>query len=336
MSDRPIPIIVLTGFLGSGKTTLLRHLLGQPGMSETAVLMNELGEIGLDHLLLREVAEDIVLLQSGCLCCKLRGDMVTALRNLFLERVRGGIPEFRRVVIETTGLADPAPILHTLMTDPLIGARYRLDGIVATIDAVNAATQFDHHREAVKQAAIADRLVLTKTDLADPQALSLLRDRLRALNPAAPVIEAVQGAIPPEAVLGCGLFDGTAKTPDVAGWLKLESHHAHDHHPDGVESFALLIDRPVPWDSLVMALELLIATRGEHLLRLKGIIAAEGFDTPFVVHGVQHLFHPPAALPAWPDADRRSRLVFVTRDLGRKPVQAVLSAALPGHSIECF
>jgi len=231
-----IPVTVLTGFLGSGKTTLLNALLKHPDMGETAVLINEFGEVGLDHLLVEAIDDDIVLLNSGCLCCTVRGDLVTAMRDLFFKRVRGDVPEFSRVLIETTGLADPAPILHTLMTDALISSRYRLDGIVTTVDAVNAPDQLTSQPEAAKQAAVADRLVLTKTDLVDAAALAALKDRLHALNPAAPLLIADHGRVEPAAVLEAGLFNPAQKHPDVARWLSEEAYadgHGHDDHDHG-------------------------------------------------------------------------------------------------------
>ncbi|EKV28446.1 Putative metal chaperone [Caenispirillum salinarum AK4] len=342
-----IPVTILTGFLGSGKTTLLNHLVQQPDLSETAVLINEFGEIGLDHMLVREVKDDIVLLNSGCLCCTVRGDLVTALRDLFLKRVRGEV-EFNRLVIETTGLADPAPILHTMMTDPLIGARYRLDGIVTTLDALHGADQLDRHRESVKQVAVADRIVMTKTDLADAEALQALHGRLAELNPSAPRLVAENGVLAPADILNAGLFKPGSKIPDVEGWLKAEAYTEHDHehghghddhhhhhhhdvnrHGDGIDAFCLTLDEPVEWLHLAEALEMIIASKGENLLRLKGILAVKGQEEPVAVHGVQHVFHPPATLPAWPEGhDRKSRLVFITREMRREAVEKVVRAAL--------
>ncbi len=348
-----IPITILTGFLGSGKTTVLNNLLERPELGDCAVLINEYGEASIDHLLVRQIAEDVVVLDSGCLCCTVRGDLVTALRDLFLKRVKGEVSEFRRVLVETTGLADPAPILHTLMADPLLGARYRLDGVVCTVDAVNGAKTLDQNRESVKQAAVADRLLLTKLDLADPVAVEVLRARLAGLNPGARLLAVANGAADPADILDCGLFDGTTRIPDVARWLNDEAvaaqqhgdhcgadcghdHHHHGHHHEqqrhdrAVQSFVVTFDQPVDWEPLVMALELLVSTRGENLLRVKGIINVRDADKPLVIHGVQHLFHPPVELPAWPDDDRRTRIVFITRDLSRAPVETLLKTAVAG------
>jgi len=345
--DAPIPVTVITGFLGSGKTTLLNRLLAHPDLADTAVLVNEFGEIGLDHLLVREIDENVVLLNAGCLCCTVRGDLVETLRDLFLKRVRGEVPAFNRVAVETTGLADPAPIIHTLMSDPILGARYRFDGIVTTVDAVNGANQMDAQPEPVKQAAVADRLVLTKADIADDALLDGMRDRLAQLNPAAPIFVADHGDVPPDALLDAGLFNTRDKIPDVERWLAAEAYapadsedhdhdhdHGHHHHPnanrhdDRIRAFCLTIDKPIAWDGFVTWVEMLLATKGEDVLRVKGVLDVEGVDHPVVVHGVQHVFHPPAALPAWPEGKRGSRLVMITRDLGREAVEKTLNAFL--------
>ena len=359
----PLPISVLTGFLGSGKTTLLTKLLVHPAMAKTAVIINEFGEIGLDDLLVQgellnhvdpEAQTQFVKMNSGCLCCTVRGDLEVALRDLYLKRVRGQVPEFVRVVIETTGLADPAPILHTLIDDPVLAAYYRLDGVVATVDAVNADAQLDAQFESVKQVAVADRLVLTKTDIADPAKVAALRLRLAAINPAAPVIVAVQGQVDPAFLFDAGLYNPATKTADVRRWLAEEAyaakkehdhHHGHDHahdhghdhghghahhdvnrHDDRIRAHCLTIDEPMDWDVVASWLGSLAQSRGADLLRMKGLVNVVGEEQPVVVHGVQHLFHPPARLPAWPDADRRSKFVFITRDVPRADLEKTLAA----------
>ena len=334
-----IPVTLLTGFLGSGKTTVLNHVLKQPGMAATAVIVNEFGEIGLDHLLVERSSEDVVLLNSGCLCCTVRSDIVDTLTSLFVERVKGRIPFFTRVAIETTGLADPAPILHTLMSEPIVAARYMLDGVVTTVDAINGAATLDRQPEAVKQAAVADRLLLTKTDLAAPEARQALEARLALLNPSAPIIPVAQGAIDPALLFNLGFFDPATKSVDVRRWLRDEafaSGHQHDdehdhldvnRHDDRIRAFCIIRDRPISWAVLSGWLDGLATMRGDDLLRFKAIVAlSDRPDEPVVLHGVQHLFHPPVLLPQWPSEDRRTRMVFITRDLSREAIEATLTA----------
>jgi G3E family GTPase len=339
-----IPVTVLTGFLGSGKTTLLNHVLKQPEMAATAVIVNEFGEIGLDHLLVESATEDVVLLQSGCLCCTVRGDIVNTLTDLFVGRVKGRVPYFTRAVIETTGLADPAPVLHALFSDPIVAERYMIDGVVTTVDAVNGARTLDRQPEAVKQAAVADRLIVTKADLAEPAALDALEARLRALNPGAPLLRAAHGAIDAGDLFGLGLFDPRTKSVEVQRWLQDEAvaaHHdgdddAHHHdthghdvnrHDERIRAFCITRDRPISWSALSGWLDALATMRGDDLLRLKAIVAlADRPEQPVVLHGVQHLFHPPVLLPAWPSADRRTRIVFITRDLPQAAIEESLSA----------
>ncbi|WP_439576772.1 CobW family GTP-binding protein [Elioraea sp.] len=342
---RGIPVTVLTGFLGAGKTTLLSRLLRHPDLARTAVLINEFGEIGLDHLLVERVEGDVVLLASGCLCCTVRGELVESLNRLAVQRT-GGALEFDRVVIETTGLADPAPILHTLMGDPGVLRHYRLDGIVTVVDAVNGAATLDAQPESVKQVAVADRLVLSKAELAAPETVQALRARIARLNPAAPLMVAAMGEVDPALLLHAGLFDPARKIPDVAAWLNAEAYEAHDrhdHHHHGhahgqdphdvnrhdtrIRAFCLTFDAPLHWQAVATWLEMLIVTRGESLLRVKGVLDVAGQDGPIAIHGVQHLFHPPAPLPAWPEGEaRRSRIVFIVRDLDRAVIEEGLRA----------
>ena len=337
-----IPVTLLTGFLGSGKTTVLNHVLKQPEMAATAVIVNEFGEIGIDHLLVEKASDDVVLLNSGCLCCTVRGDIVDTLLNLFVGRAGGKIPHFTRVVIETTGLADPAPILHTLISDPLIAARYTLDGVVTTVDAVNGAGTLDRQPEAVKQAAVADRLLLTKTDLADPGATAALKVRLAALNPTAPLLSPAQGAVDPALLFNLGFYDPQSKSVDVQRWLRDEAfdaghqhhdeHDGHDRpdvnrHDDHIRAFCITRERPISWAALSTWLDALATMRGDDLLRLKAIVAlSDRPGEPVVVHGVQHLFHPPVLLPQWPSDDHRTRMVFITRDLPKEAIEQTLAA----------
>ena len=317
------PVSVITGFLGSGKTTLLNALLKHPRMAETAVLVNEFGEIGIDHLLFEALDDDVLLLAAGCVCCTIREDMRASLRSLFERRAGGQVPEFRRVVIETTGLADPAPILHTLLAADPEPAPWAVDGIVTTVDAVNGHRQLSAYPESVKQAAVADRLLVTKTDLAQRQALDALHQRLRTVNPGAPILEVCHGGVEPDELFDAGpCSPGGGRHPDVGRWLgeAAAAHHPHHHHhaggqDDGVRALSLSAEAPIAIHRFVRWVEKLLEENGDRILRLKGILHVAGDPRPVVVHGVQHIFHPLGRLPAWPDADRRSRLVLIVRDL---------------------
>ena len=317
-----VPLTVLTGFLGAGKTTLLNRLLPRPELAGTAVLVNEFGEIGIDHLLVDKVDDTTMLLPSGCLCCAIGGDMARALADL-VPRVKSG--EVRRVVVETTGLADPAPVVQALLADVTLARHYRLDGIVTVVDAVHGLATLDAHPEAIRQAAMADRIVLSKSDLAPDTAA--LRARLAALNPGAPIHAADRGTIDPAAILDCGLFDAAGKIAEVATWLNDAAWGKAGVHTAGIHSFCLTFDAPLHWSGIGMCLEMLIGTRGENLLRVKGILNLVGQDRPVAIHGVQHMFHEPVLLPAWPPGDKRTtRIVFITKDLSRETVEQGLLA----------
>jgi G3E family GTPase len=355
-----IPVTLLTGFLGSGKTTVLNRLVRQPEMADALVIINEFGEMALDHMLVAHSTENLVMeMGSGCVCCSIRGDLVKTLRDITWRFSRNGHRQFQRVLIETTGLADPAPIIHTLMTHSQIAPKYRLDGIVTTVDMAAGMRTLDQHQEAVKQAAMADVLLLTKSDLVPDKQRDALLHRLNELNPAAPRWHVCNGEIEARDILNLGLFTVTGKTADVARWLKEEAYsssafvpvalpqaigqrsplftpqathnsvalsHDVNRHNDHIHAFCFAIDDPIPDETLAAWLEILMSFVGSNILRVKGILNVEGYPLPVVIHGVQHIFHPPVTLPAWPSEDRRSRLVFITHDVGKDVIEKTFHA----------
>ena len=313
MADR-LPVSVLTGFLGSGKTTLLSSLLRHPWLGETAVIVNELGEVAIDHHLLRRVDERTVLLPTGCVCCSLRGDLADELRDLLSRRTRGEIPPFRRVVIETTGLADPAPVLSTLLSEPVVRHHFEPEAVVTTVDALSGLDQLERQPEFIRQAVAADSLVVTKTDAAEPARTAVLESRLRELNPTAQILEVSFGAIDPPA-----LFAATQRDPRE---LELETV---PHHNGDVSAFALVFAEPLEWTAFGIWLTMLLQCRGQDVLRVKGLLNV-GAGGPLVLNGVQHVVHPPVHLDAWPDDDRRSRIVFIGRGIEKNQVEESLLA----------
>jgi len=333
-----LPVTVITGFLGSGKTTLLRRLLRDPRMNRAAVIINEFGAVGIDHVLVEASSEQMTLLSNGCLCCAVRTDLQETLRELFVKRRAGEVIDFDRVFIETSGLADPAPVLHSLQSDGLLGAQYRLNGVVTLIDAVNGASSLDAMPEAAKQAALADRLVITKTDIAAAEAVARLEARLRAMNPYALVSTAVDGAIDPELLRDIvpasvkslaqdpDRWLSSAKAPGEAGAYLGERAKLAVAHDAAIRSYCLWFDSPFTWDTLSAALQVLTSLRGPDLLRVKGIVNVQGEAGPVAIHGVQHVFHPPLMLPAWHGEERRSRIVFIVRNIPRESVEALFTA----------
>ncbi len=332
MSHARIPITLLTGFLGAGKTTVLNHLLTQPEMADAAVLINEFGAVAVDHHLVEKIDEDLMLLDSGCICCTVRTDLTRSLTELFMRCLRRQLKPIRRVVIETTGLADPAPVIYTLLEDPFIAERYVMDGVLTVVDMSHIAQQLAQHDEAVKQVVMADRLLLSKTDQTDPAQSHNAAALLRRLNPAAQQLPMSHGRIGLAEIINCGLYDPHSKSPDVAAWLAQEKvreqqrqvhghHHHHDvdRHDAHVHSFALTFDKPLHWGQFIDALSILLQTLGDKILRIKGLVNVLGDSRPRIVHCVQHTYYPSTSLEHWPDTppyqDRKSRLVFIVRDL---------------------
>ena len=321
-----IPVNVLTGALGSGKTTLLKALLRAPRLNRTMVLVNELGEVGIDHHLVEHASESTLLLENGCLCCAMRDDLKTALKTLHSRRDRGEIPRYERVVVETTGVADPVPIAYTLLAEPVLQHHYRLGNVVTVVDAVNAPAQLDRFMESVKQVALADRLVVSKLDLAGPEVLEALRPRLAAFNPDAPILTADAPDLDPVDLLIAGIHDRQSKSREVERWLRSTGDAAmgsggQGSHATAITACCFTFDSVLDWTAFGVWMSMLLHRHGDRVLRMKGLLNVAGVPGPVLVNGVQHLVHPPAHLDRWPDEDRRSRVVVISSGLDREEIE---------------
>lgn len=321
-----IPVTIITGFLGSGKTTLISQLVRHPAMNRVALVINEIGEIGIDHDLVESSTENITLLSNGCICCSVRTDMQETLRDLFARRSVGEVFDFDRIIIETTGLADPAPVLQTLVSDTLLEAQFRFDGLVTLVDAVNFSSLVDSQAEIVKQIAIADKILLTKTDLVEPSAIASLEDLIRSINSSAPIVRIVHGEVSPKELMGLGLSSSKSAAKILAFLGNDPEQEKYlgsfiQAHSSKIQTLSLRFDEPFTWQAFSSALELLSNLRGPDLLRLKGIVNVDG--KPVVVQGVQHIFHPPVNLSQWPSEDHQTRLVFITRNIDAKVIRGL-------------
>ena len=326
-----IPVNVLTGALGSGKTTLLKTLLRVPRLAKAVVLVNELGEIGIDHHLVEHASESTLLLENGCLCCAMRDDLKTTLKDLHSRRDRGEIPRYERVVVETTGIADPVPIAYTLLAEPVLQHHYRLGNVVTVVDAVNAPAQLDRFPESVKQVALADRLVVSKLDIAGLGALDALRPRLAALNPDAPLVDAASPELDPVELMIADIHDRESKSHEVERWMRstgdsVAEHDGHHSHPTAITACCFTFDAVLDWTAFGVWMSMLLHRHGDRVLRMKGLLNVAEVPGPVLVNGVQHLVHPPAHLERWPDEDRRSRVVVISSGLEREVIERSLHA----------
>ena len=324
-----IPVTVITGFLGSGKTTLLSSILKKKEMQKTAVIINEFGEIGLDHALIEHTDENIVELQSGCICCTIQGDLNKTLIDLFDKMMNGKVSSFNRILIETTGLANPVPIIHTLMSSIELIRIYSLDGVITVVDSINGEKTLDLHEESLKQLALAEKIILSKTDIVDKDEIKSLVYRIKEINPVSQIIFSKFGNIPLEEIFGLGAYDPYKKSEDVKKWLAAEKykdkkhHHHHDvnRHNENIRAFSMMSENPVNMIAFSFFRDMITAALGANLLRMKGIVNIAGEERPAVIHGVQHIFHPVQWLETWPDNDRRTKLVFITQNIKKEQIE---------------
>ena len=335
MADKRIPVTLLTGFLGTGKTTLLNQLLCDPQMKNSAVIINEIGSTGLDHILATQVdsehiGDNTVLLSNGCVCCTLKNELADTMRDLFFKRALQAIPQFDRLIIETTGLADPGPILGNLMNEPVIESVFRLDAVVVTIDAVYGLEQLNEHLEAKSQVAVGDVLLLTKTDLATLEQVSQLQKTLCEINAGADQHVVINGQIEPALLIDIGLFDPTGKRAEPHRWLraskqlKPKSMLAKSNH-DGITSFTVTLPMPIKWRDLKPIMLKLCQTHGKNLLRLKGIIHAADYDHPIAIHAVHFTPYPPTLLEGWTENKPSNRIVIIGKNLDEQEIIKMLT-----------
>ena len=333
---KKIGISVLTGFLGSGKTTILTSLIKQKQMANAAIIINEFGEVGLDHDLIETTDENVIELQNGCICCTIQDDLKTTLLDLLKKMEKGDISPFNHVIIETTGLADPVPIIHTLMTSLDLQRIYSIDGVITVVDSINGETTYNTHEESVKQTAFADRIILSKIDIADKATVNSLTKRIKSINPKVTLIKSYKDSILVSELLGLNDYNPQNKEWNVRDWLDIEknksnnrSHNHHDHqnhnhdvnrHGDNIETFAMVTSQPVSMTVVNFFLELLMSQMGENILRIKGILNIKGQSCPAVIHGVQHIFYPLEWLEKWPSEDKQSRLVFITKNIKKDTI----------------
>ena len=329
-----IPVNIITGFLGSGKTTFLKEILSSPQFSDTAVIVNEFGEVGLDHILLEEVEEGILLLDSGSICCTIRSDLQETIRDLQSKAASGTIPQFRRIVVETTGLADPAPIVSTIAAEPIIRNHFGLGNIICTLDGMVGLSTLANHEEATKQLAVADRVLITKADIAPSENVARLEKTAKKINPICDVVQSTGSGFAASFLLDEDLNKLERRGLEVSRWFENHesSNHKHEHssdvHGQGLNSFVIKYDAPIDWTAFGIWLTALLHAHGEFILRVKGLLHVRESDTPVVLHGVQHVVHPPLHLESWPSEERQSKIVFITKGISEDAIRHSLTTFL--------